>query len=150
MQIVGIEEQLFLNQVSQGIHSHDDLVAWFDKFNTDGQTELLQFMESMISQSHPVPADGPAAVKECGLKPTMTPCVILSKGYSKSALSKLLDLPPQEYRKLIVVLISLFRIADSRRRQSQCTDPDPHWWHWDLSNPDVIAKIRALYAEGRL
>jgi hypothetical protein len=59
----------------------------------------------------------------------MTPIVILKTNNFKIALSKILKLPEDEYRKAFITLITIYKESDTYRRNSWCKDGCSHEWH---------------------
>jgi hypothetical protein len=57
-----------------------------------------------------------------GLKPTLTPCVVVSRApVPAKAFHKILSLPE--------LLLGLLTVADARRRATQCAQGCSHEWH---------------------
>jgi Family of unknown function (DUF5958) len=96
----------------------------------------------MIFQAGTREEDVYLAIAKSKLRPTYTPCVLLSKGRLKEQMAKLLKLPPSESIKTFFLLISLLAIADARRYSKYCQDGCSHWWHRDLSDRQVLDEIR--------
>lgn len=63
------------------------------------------------------------------LKPTYTPIVILKTYPTKIALSKLPLLPKNENIKTITALLWIFKITDTKRRNTECKNGCGHSWH---------------------
>jgi len=63
------------------------------------------------------------------LKPTYTSIVILKTYPTKIALSKLALLPKSENVKTITVLLWIFKITDTERRNTDCKNGCGHFWH---------------------
>jgi hypothetical protein len=118
-------------------------VTWFDALTQSRQREILDELKLMVSQAKPVLDDGPAAVQASGLRSTFTPCVLLSRGYTLQVVTKIVGLPADEYRKSAALLLTLFAIADRRRRETQCASGCSHWWHRDLTDPAFVAAFLA-------
>ena len=135
-----MDHLIFLNQVAQGIYSLEDAIERLEGKNDQERFSLFVQFAMMIGQAHPLPADVGAAIELAQLKPTFTPCVMLSKKPLNEALGKFRSLPRQEDKKSFRLMLALFQIADKRRRES-CGDDCNHWWHQDLSDKKILASI---------
>lgn len=132
-------DELFLNQVAQGIRPIEEGIAWFSALDKDRQLDALRGLNYMALQAHPSITEARRAVGASGLKPTCTPCVLLLKneriGLGTTAI---VNLPPNEYLKAFRLLLVLLSVADARRRRDDCGDGCRHWWHRDLSDAMVV------------
>ncbi|HTU93125.1 MAG TPA: DUF5958 family protein [Gemmataceae bacterium] len=140
-------DELFLNQVAQAILAAKAGEEWFSALPIDRQQETLRWISNMSIQAGARMGDAPAAIQQSGLKPTHTPCVLLSRENLSVQLAKIVNLPPNEFLKAFKLLMALFRIADSRRRETQCANGCLHWWHRDLSNSKVVEDIQLAGVE---
>ncbi len=142
---------ILLNQTAQGVRPLAELIQWFEMQHRDHQRRILSELCDMIQHSRPRQDDGVQAIKNSGLKPTFTPCILLSRGTDIVRLRKVASLPEAERTKAMILLLNLFRISDNRRQSQEGADePELHWWHEDLSDPKVLADIRRRYEQGRL
>lgn len=107
-------------------------------------------MNSFILQAKPKPEDVTAAIAESQLKPTLTPCVLIAKPNLRVQLARLATLPEFELLRVFRLLIKLLAAADGRRRKEQPLDHTNHWWHRDLSDPDVVNHIKRTRDAGLL
>ena len=82
-----------------------------------------------IQQAGAIEADVPEAIEKARVKETCTPCILLQNGRLKMQLAKVLNLPSIEYLKTFFLLVSIFSVADTRRRNNQCKNGCSHWWH---------------------
>jgi hypothetical protein len=147
---IDIEELIFLNQVAQGVRSVNDINFWFEKLTPARRSLILKMVGQMIQNARPELEDGLEAVKQSGLKPTFTPCVLLTKGANREQIKKILTLSAPEQNKSLILLLSLFRIADQRRRIREPDASERHWWHRDLGNSGVLDEIRRLDRAGEI
>jgi len=69
------------------------------------------------------------AINTIPLKPTYTPIVILKNYSTRIAFNKLLTLPKIENKKTITALLSVFKITDTERRNTECKNGCAHFWH---------------------
>ena len=140
--MLSMDEEILLNQLAQGILSDPVGQAWFDGQRKDDKRRLLAGLNAFIMQAHPKPEDVAVAISASRLKPTHTPCVQLSKPNLNVQLAKLLSLPDSELPRVFRLLIKLLAVADDRRRKEKPLDLLNHWWHRDLSDPDVVNDLK--------
>ncbi|KJY16693.1 hypothetical protein VR46_45140, partial [Streptomyces sp. NRRL S-444] len=91
-----------------------------------GQREILQQVSSYAMQAHITAPDGRAGVARSGVKPTANPSVMICMDPPRYGFS---SLPTDEYVKAFRVLVSVFAVADTRRRQTYCKNACGHPWH---------------------
>lgn len=89
-----------LNQATQGVRSMAELSAWFELLPQDRRRLVLEKFAEMIQHARPFESDGTTAVEISGLKPSLTPCVVLAKGANRTQLAKLCSLPESEQGRL--------------------------------------------------
>lgn len=122
--------EIYLNQIAQGSVSEIDAWSWFDIQSAEVRAETLQVLAAVCQQSHPLPDEVTQAIVRAGLKETFTPCVVLRKaGKTEHALMKIASLPIGESGKSFRLLLSLFVLADTRRRETLCQGGCTHEWH---------------------
>jgi hypothetical protein len=147
---MNIKDDIFINQIIQDVKTIEEGKDWFNKLEPEYQREILGFIGRMSRQARANEADVDLAIRNSKLKPTYTPCVLLKKGELNLQISKILNLPMDEYNKTFVLFINLFKIADERRRVLMCKGNCSHWWHKDLSSEKVIEQILESYKSGAL
>ena len=132
---------LYLNQVAQGVHSVDDLVALIREHGTDARRDVLWRVSFMADQAGATPDDASVAIANAGLDSNYSPSWLPSDGPFRTTIdtSNIADdLIVSELR----FLIALYTIADNRRRV-ECGAPDcQHWWHQDLGDADALREVR--------
>ena len=139
---MNLADEIAINQIQQELISQQDATNWFLSFPTETQQDILQRLSYMALQAGTRETDVSLAIAKSKLRPTYTPCVLLSKGRLKEQMAKLLKLPASEFIKAFFLLISLLAIADARRYSKYCQDGCSHWWHRDLSDRNVLDEIR--------
>ncbi|WP_337965718.1 DUF5958 family protein [uncultured Flavobacterium sp.] len=72
------------------------------------------------------------AISSTPLKQTFTPIVLLTKFPTKIAFQKLRELPENEYEKIIISLLWIFKITDTERRETECKNGCGHDWHENI------------------
>jgi hypothetical protein len=69
------------------------------------------------------------AIVSIPIRQTFTPIVILNKFSTKIAFKILSELPENEYEKIIISLLWIFKITDTERRETECKNGCGHYWH---------------------
>ncbi|MEV0445944.1 DUF5958 family protein [Streptomyces spectabilis] len=118
-----------INEVAQGIRSLDDAVAWFSSLEQVEQKAVLHEVVRYVMQAHATVDDAREGLARSGVKPTMTPAVLIVREPILEQMGKIINLPPGEYVKSIRVLLSTFAVADTRRRETECRGTCSHAWH---------------------
>jgi hypothetical protein len=138
---VDIRDELFLNQVAQAVYPSQSGLDWFGKLPIERQRETLRWLANMALQAGARGEDAANAIRQSGLKPTYTPCVLLAKENLPVRAAEIANLPSSEFSKAYRLLMALFQVADARRRATQCANGCLHWWHRDLSDARVTREI---------
>jgi Family of unknown function (DUF5958) len=119
------EQEIRLNELSQGLRPLDEGAAWFATLTSDAQSEVLLRLTEFCVQARAVPDDMSESVRRAGLRTTHTPAVLLGRGW----LAKIAGLPQDEWAKAFRLLVSLLGVADERRRARFCVGGCAHAWH---------------------
>ncbi|MFF7452543.1 DUF5958 family protein [Streptomyces sp. NPDC008132] len=77
-------------------------------------------------QVHITAADRRAGVMRSGVKPTANPSVMICMDPPRYGFT---GLPSAEHIKAFRVLVSVFAVADTRRRETYCKGACGHAWH---------------------
>ncbi|MBO9540208.1 hypothetical protein J7643_06410 [bacterium] len=125
--MISRQDEIFLNQVAQGLLPFEAAVAWFESLLEAAQEEILRELIYLSSQAGARDEDIQESITQSRLRPTFTPCIVLRKDGVKHCRLDLL--PPDEHLKSFRLLMALFEIADQRRRATSCKDGCKHWWH---------------------
>jgi Family of unknown function (DUF5958) len=139
-----MDESILLNQLAQGVVSISEGAAWFEALDEGNKRRLLRGLNVFILQASPRQEDAVVAIAEAGLKPSITPCVLITKPNLKVQLAKLAALPTSELPRVFRLLTRLLAVADKRRRRDKPLDLENHWWHRDLSDPEVVNDIKRV------
>jgi len=123
------EHQLQINEIVQGIIKLEAGLSWFSSKEEDEQRDIMRSFSSILLQSHPRLLEIEEGIVLSKLKPTFTPCVLVSKIPFPEACSKILGLPRSEREKAFVLWLSIFKVADTRRRNTECKNGCAHEWH---------------------
>lgn len=135
-----LEEEIIVNKYGQGLISIENLLDTFNANDVQMKRAFLTDMTYLILQSKVKDSDIQSAIEESKLKPTFTPCVLLTKGVATYNLNKILNLPENELNKVLILFSSLFKIGYQRRFNLEKNNPNK-WWYWDLSDDKKIKKI---------
>ena len=138
-----LEYEILINQFGQDIIDTDWLVSLFDNLCNNDKRTFINGLVTLIIQSRPETGDIEPAILCSRLKPTYTPCVLLKKGVENSNLYKIAELPNNELRKVVILLLSVFKIAYRRRYEQERDNPDK-WWYWDLSDDKKINLLNSM------
>jgi hypothetical protein len=124
------ENELIINRISQDKIGFDDGLAWFGKLDLINQKEIIHKLIYFIQQSHPDKDSIDLGLEIAPIKKTMTPVVLLkTQDNLNIALNKIIDLPDSEIHKSFITLISIFKVADKKRREIWCKNSCTHEWH---------------------
>lgn len=123
------KEEILVNLYAQSKIGKEQLLSWFECKSDSEQKQLLTSLIWFIENTHPSESEVSEGLAESGIKLTMTPAVLLTNNSLKVASDKILNLPENEYLKSFVALVSIFKVADSRRRETECKGHCSHEWH---------------------
>ncbi|MFJ4771908.1 DUF5958 family protein [Streptomyces uncialis] len=120
------ETEQVANEIAQGLRTLDDGTAWFSGLSPAGRQEVLREVGGHVMQAHITAADGCAGVARSGVKPTANPSVMICMDPPRYGFA---ELPDDEHVKAFRVLVSVFAVADTRRREAECKGTCGHAWH---------------------
>ena len=140
MKKMKLEYEILINKYGQEIIDNKSILTLFESFEFEDQKDFLKEILFLVIQSKPQQEDIDSAIIDSELKHTFTPCIILKKGISNSNLEKLINLPQNEFKKVVTLLLSLFKIAYKRGFIIEKNNPHK-WWYWDLSVADNVNKV---------
>ncbi|MCD7937028.1 MAG: DUF5958 family protein [Tannerellaceae bacterium] len=133
------QEELLINKFGQDLVDQEEVRSYFCTLEEESRRRFLRELTGLIFQSKPQIEDIGPAIKNSGLKPTYTPCVLIKQGLTWGNLEKIIHLPAYEMKKTLLLFIHLFRIAYQRRFQAEKNNPDK-WWYWDFTDKDNLIK----------
>lgn len=136
-----IEDEILVNQLAQKIIDIAQGLVWFSQHDVEGKRGILRAINTFVKQASMRSEDAALAIADSGLKPTLTPCVLLARADTPSRLAQMASLPETELGAAFRLLISLLGVADSRRRTTKPLNLTNHWWHRDLSNAGEVRDI---------
>ena len=123
------EEEIIINRIAQDKFDFNEGVRWFEGLEKERQRTVLSKLSLFIQQSHPTKDTVDSGLEIAPIKKTMTPVIIFKTKDLKTALKKLETLPEDEWNKSFVTMLSVFKVADTKRRQTSCKDGCSHEWH---------------------
>jgi hypothetical protein len=147
---VSLERDVYLNQCAQGVVKRDESLRWFSGLARNEKRSVLERLVYFVAQAGAVGRHVSLAVRESGLKPTFTPCILLAASGEadpegsrslRAATSKLLSLPEQEAPKSFQLLLQLLRTATDERAARGLAAPERHWWELDLRDEEEVRRI---------
>ncbi|MFI0716412.1 DUF5958 family protein [Streptomyces inhibens] len=118
-----------INEIAQGLISLEEGVKWFSSLEEADKKEVLHEIVRYAMQAHITTQDGREGVAKSGVKPTMTPAVLIAREPIVERMGTIINLPAAENTKAFRVLISAFSVADTRRRETECRGACSHEWH---------------------
>jgi hypothetical protein len=127
-------EYMVINKIAQDKLSLNEGLEWFDKLSFDEQREILLTTRFCLEQAIMDKENEDIEIIQKGielipLKPTMTAVVLLKSHPLKIALNKILLLPDNELKNAFISLVTLFKVADTKRRNMFCQNGCGHEWH---------------------
>ncbi|MEV7856957.1 DUF5958 family protein [Streptomyces sp. NPDC088183] len=120
------ETERLVNEIAQGLRTLDAEVSWFSDLAPTRQQMVLQEVAGYAMQAHITAADGRAGVARSGVKPTAIPSVMICMDPPRYGFA---GLPSTEHVKAFRVLVSVFAVGDTRRRERYCKGACGHAWH---------------------
>lgn len=123
------DNSTYLNRLAQGLDPLEQGVMWFNAMEIGERRAIFRDLGVFVLQAHPTAEEVHLAVAQSGLRPTVTPVVMLVNTRLREAVAKMQSLPPKELERSFCLLILLLGIADMRRREGSCAEGCTHWWH---------------------
>lgn len=121
--------EININKYAQNKLTDSEIMDWFDHFDLSGQKVVRDKLIMFMQQSHPTEELISKAIQNAKIKDTMTPVVLFKTQTFKNAINKIENLPDSELRKSFVIMLSIFKIADTYRRETDCKNGCSHYWH---------------------
>lgn len=145
MFMFSIQEEVILNQYAQGIKPINELLEWYNSFDTEKKRSILVEIWSLANQAKVNEEDVENARIIAGLKVTHTPVRMLNSEALpfKSRGFKVANLKGKEQVQAFLLILNCFAIAEQRRKSKCASEKENcnHWWHQDLSNQKLIQEI---------
>jgi len=138
-----IQNDIKINQFGQNLSTITDIINYFDSLTKDEKDDFIKKLLFFISQLKPTDEDVEEAIKLSGLKQTHTPIVLIKQNYHYNNLNRIINLPDNEFRKSLSLLLSLYFTTYQKQFKSKDFNPTK-WWLNDLSDENNIMKIENL------
>lgn len=123
------EGEVIINKVAQGKLTLDNGLQWFKNSDPTEYRSILAWLRLYLEQSHPDQQLIDDSLGKVPLKPTMTPIVLFKTHPYRVAAVTACDLPDNELEKTFITLLTLFKYADTKRREVFCKSGCTHEWH---------------------
>jgi ribosomal protein L19 len=118
-----------VNSFAQGKTEMKDIMEMIEKENDSVKREILLVILNFLQNTHPSECEIEKGILLSEQKETFTGAVLLRKHSFKIACNKLITLPDFELGRTIQYILSVFKVADSRRRELECNGTCNHFWH---------------------
>lgn len=134
-----IDEEIFLNQFTQNIHSLETMNEWFESYDKLDKKVIMRALFYMVVQAHPTYEDLESSVEKLQKRKSPSAVKLLNKNkpFCKYGY-EICDLPERELTIGFDIFLLTLAVADTRRRNSEKEGECNHWWHKDLSNEITI------------
>lgn len=123
------KDEVMINGFAQERNDFEEVLSWFESLDSREKLIAIHSAKFFLYQCHPTKETIEKAFKLIPLKETATPIVLLKTKKIEEALDKISSLPENEYRNSFITLISIFKLADSIRRETFCKNGCSHEWH---------------------
>ncbi|MCU0353635.1 MAG: DUF5958 family protein [Cytophagales bacterium] len=123
------ESEILLNQIAQDKRTLEEGIEWFDNLSDELQNSALDNLLFFTMQAFPSQESIDRALQDIPTEENTTPAVIYKKNTLTTALQKIQKLPKTERKNAFVVTLSIFRAADTHRRETHCKNGCQHEWH---------------------
>ncbi|MFJ9434929.1 DUF5958 family protein [Streptomyces sp. NPDC101490] len=120
------ETEQVVNETAQGRRTPDEGTTWFSSLSLMDRQKVLREVGGYAMQAHVTAADGRVGVARSGVKPTANPSVMICMDPPRTGFA---DLPAAEHVTAFRVLVAVFAVADTRRRETYCKGACGHGWH---------------------
>ena len=121
--------EININKIAQNILTFDKGVYWFNNLSIKEKQRALVLLKFYTEQTHPSQDTIDLGIDNIPLKTTMTPFVIFRTSPFKIALDKIVHLPDYELNNSFIALMTVFKYADTERRNTSCKGNCIHEWH---------------------
>nr|WP_288836345.1 DUF5958 family protein [uncultured Flavobacterium sp.] len=123
------EGEIIINKVAQDKLSIEEGLQWFKNSEPTEYRSILARLRLYLEQAHPDQQLIDDNLGNVPLKITMTPIVLFKTHPFKVAALAVCDLPDNELEKSFTTLLTLFKYADTARRELYCKNGCTHEWH---------------------
>lgn len=121
--------ELRINRLAQGLEPVEAGISWFNQSASVQRLEIMRALDLCIFQSHPTKEDVKSGIAKSGLKDTCSPCIVVQRKPFNLARQKVLSMTGLDQERAFRLFLSIFSVADRRRRETQCKGGCTHEWH---------------------
>ena len=140
-----IDEEILINQFSQGIHTMNEMDQWFQLHDLDDKRDIMENLFNLVIQSHPDVEDIKSSAVSLGKENSSSAVILLNKNKPFTKFGcKICDLPEKELLNGFNILLLTLSKADNRRKERECRNGCSHWWHKDLSDYNCMQTLLLL------
>lgn len=142
---LNIDEEIFLNQFTQGMHDLQDMDHWFSQYDKENKSDVLANLLNMVIQSHATLDEIRASAESIRKEKSPSAVKLLNprKPYEKFGW-EICRLPEPELLIGFNILLLTLSLSDNRRKSNE-EMPCHHWWHGDLSDEKYLTELRLQY-----
>lgn len=123
------QNDLKISLYAQDKLSRIGISNWFGSLDKNTKSDTLNKLYWFIINAKPSIEEIDSSISNSNLKRTYTPIVLILKEQINISIPKILDLPESEWDKSFILLLEIFKTADSRRRNNDCKGKCSHEWH---------------------
>lgn len=145
---ITIDEEIFINQFTQGIHNLQEMNEWFESYDLSNKRDLLENLFCMVLQSQPTYDEIETSALYLKKLRSSSAVILLNrnKPFHKYGY-QICNLPEKELLNGFDILILTLAKSDTRRKLEECGKDCRHWWHKDLSNDKYLKTVRDNHQE---
>ena len=121
----------YINAFAQGIITLKEVTNFYDKFTlSNSSLELLDKAAFFLTQSSPKTEQIIDTIESLPkvLKNSNAASILINNHFN-NAIRKILNLPISEHKKSFVLLLYIFKVSDTWRRENICKNRCNHEWH---------------------
>jgi hypothetical protein len=124
------QRAVILNELAQGLRPLSQGLEWFESLTAGEQSGALRDLCQFCIQARATSEDAREGIRLSGIRPTLTPSVLVTRGRIDDQLGKVAGLTPRHERiKAFRLLVQVLGLADARRRERFCAGRCSHEWH---------------------
>ncbi len=141
--ILSIDEEIILNQFSQGLFTLEEMNNWFVAYDLLDKRDIVQHLLNMVIQSHPTYNDIENSAISLKKVTSASAIKLLNrkKPFNKFGY-EIYALPEKELQVGFDILLLTLAKADRRRREQEDPKDCNHWWHKDLSDENYLQRLK--------
>lgn len=120
---------VILNEFAQGLRDMSEAASWFEDLSVKDKSLCMAHLQFYVAQAHPTAREFEKAVTKSESNAIPVVVKFRNEGVS-SAIHHVRGLiSPDIAVQTFLLFLHLLKIADTRRRETDCADGCSHWWH---------------------